>query len=252
MKNKINFLDWNNKILISSIKKIDWSIILIIVLDSLFYILSGYSILFWFQRINAKMSAFNLPNNIASLGYEQAQQLLGQEKSFYYLIIFSFIILLIAIIFLVSILKGIIWARTTKTKLTFNLISKFLALNLVWMGLWFIIFFLISYLVQPEAVGTFMIAALVISLYFTNTLYTMFMKNQNIKSIRDALKLNIMKIHLFLLPYIIIFLLLFIILKLSSILVFNYSDFVFAIMVVVYAAFVRYYVSTLASEAEKL
>ena len=131
---KSNFIDWNNKIFISSLKKIDLNIIPIILLDALFYFLSGYIFIFWLQRIQAKMAAFNLPQDLASLGYEKTQELAQEARAFYFLLIFSFIVLLIAIIFLASILKGIIWAKTTKTKITLGLISKFLGLNLIWMG----------------------------------------------------------------------------------------------------------------------
>ena len=249
---KSGFLDWNNNILVSSFKKIDLNIISIIIMDSLFYFLSGYLILFWLQKIQAKMSAFNLPANIASLGYERTQQLVSQAKSFYYLIIFSFVLVLVIIIFLASILKGIIWAKTTNTKISFKLISKFLALNLIWMGFWFVLVILISVLVEPASALTFMIISVILGLYFTNTLYTIFMKNPSLKSIFNAVKLNITKIHLFSLPYAVILLLLFIIVQLGKLLKFNYSAFLFGLIIVIYAALARYYLSTLVSGIEKI
>ena len=86
---KFNFLEFNNKILISSIKKIDLSIILIIILDALFYFLSGYLAVLWLKRIQEKIAVFNLPADLVSLGYEKANQLVADVRSFYYLIIFS-------------------------------------------------------------------------------------------------------------------------------------------------------------------
>ncbi|MBI2650354.1 hypothetical protein HYX04_03495 [Candidatus Woesearchaeota archaeon] len=208
---KPNFLEWNNNILMSSIKKIGLNVISIAILDFLFYILSGYLVVFWLQRVQAKMEAFNLPSDIVSLGYEKAQQLVGEVKAFYYLIVFSFVLSLVAVIFLASILKGIIWAKTTNTKITFKLISKFLALNMVWMGFWFALIISISLLIEPSSAVLFMAAAVALGLYFTNTLYTIFMKRQEFKSIINAIKLNISKIHMFLLPYAVLFLLLLII-----------------------------------------
>ena len=249
---KFNFIEWNNDIFVSSIKKIDISIILILVLDALFYFLSGYLIMFWLQRIQAKMSAFNLPTDVVSLGYERAQLLVSNVKSFYYLIIFSFILVCIAIIFLASILKGIIWAKTTKTKISSTLISKFLGLNLIWMSFWFLAVFLISWLVQPASAPTFMMITIILGLYFTNTLYTLFMKKQNFKSILSAVKLNIVRIHLFLLPYLIIILLSFIMLRLSNFLKFSYSTVFLGFILLVYVAVVRYYISALVVEIEKL
>ena len=235
----------------SSIKKIDLNIILIIILDFLFYFLSGYLIILWLQRIQAKMASFNIPTDVLALGAERAQQLVSEVKGFYYLIVFSFIVLLIAIIFLASILKGVIWAKVTGTKITFKLISKFLGLNLLWMGFWFVIVFFISFLANPVSAPISMISAIMLGIYFTNTLYTIFMKNQSLKSILGSFKLNITKFQLFLLPYIMIFLLLYVIIRLSNLLKFKYSTILLGLILIVYAAAVRYYASTLILEIEK-
>ena len=235
----------------SSIKKIDLNIILIIILDFLFYFLSGYLIILWLQRIQAKMASFNIPTDVLALGAERAQQLVSEVKGFYYLIVFSFIVLLIAIIFLASILKGVIWAKVTGTKITFKLISKFLGLNLLWMGFWFVIVFFISFLANPASAPILMISAIILGIYFTNTLYTIFMKNQSLKLLLGSIKLNITKFHLFLLPHIMIFLLLYVIIRLSNLLKFKYSTILLGSILIVYAAAVRYYASTLVLEVEK-
>lgn len=248
---KSNFLEWNNDIFVSSMKKVNLNIILIVILDALFYLLSGYLLVLWFQRIQTKMTAFNLPTDVVSLGYERAQQLVSDVKSFYYLIIFSIILVLIAIIFMASILKGIIWAKTTNTKISFALISKFLGLNLIWMSFWFIVVFLTSWLVQPASAPIFMMMAIILGIYFSNTLYTLFMQKQGFESIFSAIKLNITRIHLFLLPYIIIGLLFFIIIRLGNFLKFSYSTILLGLILLVYSAIVRYYVSALVLQAEK-
>lgn len=253
-KLKFNFVEWNNIILMNSFKKIDFSILLVVILDVLFYFLSGYFVVYWLQRIQAKVSTIALPSpeQLVSLGYEKAQQVLKDAKMFYYLIIFSFILLLIVVIFLASISKGIIWAKTTKTKISFALISRFLTLNLMWMSFWFVLVILISLLVQPASAPTFMLIVVILGLYFTNTLYTIFMKEQKFNSIIKAIKLNIAKVHLFLLPYLVILALLYVLSKLFGLVKFQYSSILFGAAILIYAAIVRYYVSTLVLEAEKL
>lgn len=249
---KLNFLEWNSNIFLNSIKKVNANIILIVVLDALFYFLSGYLVIFWLQRMQAKIAAFNLPADIISLGQERAQQLVSEVRIFYFLIIASFILLLIAAIFLASILKGIIWAKTTNTKLSFKLISKFLVLNLIWMSFWLILIILISLLVQPSSVPMFMLVAILLGLYFTNSLYTIFMKKQEFKSIFNAVRLSIVKIRLFLLPYAVIGLLLYVIVKLSNVAKFRYSQIFIGMILLIYAAIVRFYASALVSEIENL
>lgn len=246
-----NFLEWNKDIFVNSLKKINLNIIPIVVLDALFYILSGYLIIFWMQRIQAKMVAFNIPSDITSLGPEMAQQLAGEVKAFYYLIVVSFALLLIAIIFLASIIKGAIWAKTTDTKITLRLISKFFGLNLVWMGFWIALAVMISLFVEIASVPEFMAISIILGLYFTNTLYTIFMKEQKFNSIARALKLNILKIRLFLLPYAVFFLLLYAAVKISSLVHFRYSQILLGFAALIYAAAARYYFSALVLEIER-
>ena len=249
---KPSFLDWNSQILLSSLRKIDMSIISIVILDILFYFFSYYIFIFWLQRIQDKMATFNLPADIAILGFERTQQLVSEARIFLYIIIFSFILVLLAIIFIASIINSVIWAKVTNTKITFVLVSKFLGLNLIWMSFWFVLIFLISWLVQPASAPLFMITAIILGFYFTNTLYTIFMEKQKLRNIIDAVKLNITKIHLFLLPYAIIFLLFYIIFRINNIITFNYSSFFFGLVLVTYAALVRYYISNLVVEIEKI
>lgn len=278
---KSSFLEWNNNVFVSSVKKIDLNIILIIFLDALFYIASGYLLIFWLRRIQEKIAAFSLPSDVMSLGYERAQQLAGDVKAFYLLIVLSFILVLIAVIFIASILKGIIWAKTTKTKITFSLISKFLGLNLIWMGFWLLMVFLVSYLAEPSAAPRLMIITILLGLYFTNTLYTLFMTEQKFKSVTKSIKFSFTKIKLLVLPYTIFFIFLFIMLNVSVIT--KLSQAVFSLLIRLYGfiginanaisqfeipivllvsllanplfllsfAVFRYYISTLVLEAEK-
>lgn len=248
---KLDFVGWNIRILADSLKKIGIGIFLIMILDALFYFLAGYLIVVWLQRIESVIASFNLPADVLSLGYERTQQLAAGIKEAYYAIIFLFAVLLIAIIFLASILKGIIWAKTTNTKVTFSLISRFLGLNLLWMGFWFALVFLILWLAEPSAAPFLVSAIIILSLYFTNTLYTLFMKKQELKSIIRAIKLNIAKIHLFLVPYAAMLIVLFAILNLGAFLKFRYYPILILLIFVAYAAVVRYYASALVLEAEK-
>ncbi len=241
----LGFLEWNNKIFLSSLSKIDLNIVIIVILDFLFYFISVFLFIFWLQRIQAKMSTFVLPQDVVSISKEAAQHLVQDERAFYLLIIASLVLLAVAVIFLASILKGIIWAKTTKTKITLNLISRFLGLNLIWMSFWFLITFLISFLVERTLVRNFMIGMILLGFYFTNALYTIFMKEQKMRAIPKSIHLCIAKFHLFVLPYLLLSLLLFIIVKIAGMINFKYADFVLYSALILFMAFARYYISTL-------
>lgn len=257
MAAKVNFLRWNQNILVSSLKKVSLNIILIIILDMSFYALSGLIFLGWGRQITARMESVFLPSpdSLAALGIEKAQQAVAEARSFLLLLVLSVILLILAVIFLASVLKCIIWAKTTGTKITFKLMSKFLALNLIWMTFWFALIILASFLVKLSSAPAFIITIFMIGAFFTNTLYTLFMKNPMLSSIPEAVSLSIKKIHLFLLPYSIIFALAYILIKLIGIfkLAYSqiYSQIIFAFAIIVYLAFVRYYTSTLVLEAAR-
>ena len=256
----------------SSIKKISLGIVLIIILDILFYAISGFIVAAWYGQVKSRMESTSLPSSesLVALGAQKAQQAVTEARAFMLFLVFSIILLITAIIFLASIIKGIIWAKTTRTKLTFQLISKFLVLNLIWITFWAALLVLISIIIQPRALTTisdpqnpgsffqftnthlYVIIVVLMSSYFTNTVYSIFMMNKKISSIFEAIKIGVAKIHLFLLPYAIILLLLFILIRLSGMLNFRYSAIVLALMVIAYAAVVRYYCSELTIEIKRL
>ena len=244
--------------MLNAFKKIDLNLILIVILDAAFYLSVALSYFLWDKFMKVKAAAVNLPSNpnelasvIASLAPQKAEQIASQMKSYFFLLVFSFIVLIILIIFLASIFKSIIWAKAAKTKITLKFMSGFLLLNLVWMGFWAIILFLISYLMQPESVQLFLLISLALAIYFTNIIYPAYLQNHTLKSIGKSLKLGITKIHLFILPTILIFLILFILLWLISHLRFNYAFILGSLVLVIYAALVRYYAYELTIEAQR-
>ena len=220
---KQNFLNWNYNILVSSFKKINLkNAALILFLDALFYIFSGYFFLFWLQRINQKMESVYLPLDMASASVDNVQQAAKDAQSFYYLLIFSIALLILAVIFLSSALKGIIWAKTTGTKITAKLLSKFLLLNVAWLGFWLVMIFLILWLVQAGSVRFFLLGAILLSIYLSGIAYPIFMRDQTITSLAKAIKLGFAKINLLLLPYAIILVLFYIVLLASNLLRIDY------------------------------
>jgi len=256
-KNKIGFIEWNNNILVKSFRKMDFNILLIVILDSVFYLTAAGLFFLWDKFMKAKAAAINLPadpneivNTLTSLGPEKAQQLASEVKSYFFLLIFSFIAVVILVIFLAGIFKSIIWAKTAKTKISLKFMSGFMLLNVIWTGFWAVMIFLISYLVNPESVQTFFLISFIIAVYLTNILYPIFMRRQRLNSIGSAIGIGITKVHLFVLPNLIIFLVLLILTWAASKIAFNYSFFVTSFLLVIYAAVVRFYASELLAEAE--
>ena len=166
-----NFLDWNYKILVNSLKKIDFNIIIIVLLDALFYLFSIFIFNYLLKAIFLRMASINLPQGIGSLPLEKLQLIVKDSQNFFYMLILSFVLVMLAMIFLASIIKCIIWAKTTKTKITLKLISKFFILNLVWMGFWLALIVAIAFFVDQYSVALFSYIAIFLGIYFTNSLY---------------------------------------------------------------------------------
>ena len=246
-----NFLDWNYKILVNSLKKIDFNIILIVLLDALFYLFSIFIFNYLLKTIFLRMASINLPQGMESLPLDKLQLIVKDSQNFFYMLILSFVLVMLAMIFLASIIKCIIWAKTTKTKITLKLISKFFILNLAWMGFWLALIVAIAFFVDQYSVALFSYIALFLGIYFTNSLYSIFIKNPTFKAVKQALKLSTQKIHLFILPYVLIFLVLYIIIKLSSLPQSQYLSFMFAIVLLLCLAAFRYYISGLVFELKK-
>ena len=284
-KKNLNFFIWNYNILKNSLKKIDLNLIWIIFLDTLFYLASGYLIIFWFRRISAKIQAFSLPPDISAVSDQAAQRLAGQIADFNLMIKLSFFLLIVAIIFMASIIKGIIWSKSAKANISLNLISKFFVINLAWMGFWSALLYIIFTAVQPQLVSVFLLIALILASYMTFAAYSKFMQKQDFRDFFASIPLSFRKIRYLLLPYALIIILLFLIILTSSLLKLDklvyalaaklygaagieYSglanhgfsiEFIVLILVSVFAnpllrlvtAFSRYYFSALVSEMEK-
>ena len=89
-KNKTGFIEWNNSILINSLKHIDFNFIVIAILDAAFYLTIVFSFTAWFGFIKSKEAAINFPSDPS-----QFAGFLAVEKSFYFLLVFSLIAMVI-------------------------------------------------------------------------------------------------------------------------------------------------------------
>jgi hypothetical protein len=87
-----------------------------------------------------------------------------------------------------------------------------------------------------------------LAFHFTNSSYTLFIKEQRLHSILKALKISTKKIHLFLLPYLIMAISLFALIAGISFLTSNIL--IVLSLLIVCMAFLRYYISTLVLEIE--
>ena len=168
----------------------------------------------------------------------------------------SVALLALFIIFITSIVKGIIWAKTTSAKINIHLISRFLGLNLIWMGLWTGIIVLIGFAADKTALVSFASLLIVIALYFTNIIYSLFMKNNKISSITDGLKLGVSKISEFAIPNAAVLFVIYLIINSGNLVNAaqanaGYINLAIMVVLIAFIAFARYYTSTLVYQVQK-
>ena len=242
-KYNFRFLKQNYIILINSFKRINLKFFLILILDFLFYFVFIKVGNFILNQIQLRSNNVNLTPDILGLGQQGANQLLTSVRGFFIFLIISGIIFIILMVINFSFFKGYIWSITTNKKFNMNFFKKFFLLNIIWIPGWVIVIFFVSIGIKQETIPIFLITILIISFYFTNILYPLFLKNNKIKMIKEAFKLGITKIHHFIIPYAIIVTLFFVTSRILNLIASKISihPYTFFVVLFVFVAFLRYY-----------
>lgn len=228
-------------IFIDSFKKIDIKIFFIVFFDLAFYALAFLISITTFRTITNKAVAIDLSQDPLQAG---AEKLLAELSGFYFLLIAMLFLMILIIIVNWSILKGLVWGLTTKRKFNFKFFLRFFLVNLVWLGTFTILIFSIAFSFREEVLPIYMLILLLIWAYFTNIIYTLFMKNTK-KAVRKAFKLGFTKIHYFILPYLVlllIFLIVYLMMYLTTFLPQGIGIAIIASMLLFYFAWARFYI----------
>jgi len=241
---KEGYFKKNYNLFINSFKKIDLKIFHIVFFDLLFYSLVPLIAIATYKVIENRASLTNMPADLLQVGAETAENLLSDLKVFFFLLIAMLILMVITIIIDWSIFKGLAWGLTIKRKFNFKFFLKFFILNLIWLGTYAILIFLFALTFRESALWIYLLILTLIWTYFTNIIYTLFMKNEK-KAVRKAFKLGFTKIHLFILPYLILFIILsiiFFIMNLTTALPYGIGLTIIILTLLFYLAWARFYI----------
>ena len=244
MKKQLNFLEINHENFINSFKNINFNIVFMVFYDLLFYSASALVLFAGFKFMQKRAEAVNLPANILALNAQQAAGLLGSLRGFFYLLIFTVIFLILLLIINWSLFKGLNWSIASKRKFNLAFFKKFLLLNLAWLGSIIILVFLVAVSFNQSAVPIFLLAIFIISAYFTNILYALFMRENRFKAVKRAFALGFSKIHYFIFPYAVMVLILYVLFKLSSLITLPQRAYLAALILIftVFIAWSRLYI----------
>jgi hypothetical protein len=166
---------------------------------------------FSYNYIADRSNDVNLPSTIAQVGEQQAQQILGQIRGFYFLLILTPIIIFLLLTIFWSLFKGLNWSIALKKKFDLKYLKKFTLLNLAWFLILSLLIFLASTGTKQNVTPIFILVIILIAVHLTNILYVLFTQESSLKAVKKTFKMAITKIHYFILPYAVIALFLYII-----------------------------------------
>jgi len=258
--------------------KIDKKRFLSVIIFDFVFILASYIVLFlcgmWLNSSASKISELDLTTLT-----ENAVNELAALKSFYYGILVCSLLLIIFLFFAWSFFQGFIWNTILKKKFDLDYFKKFLLLNLAFIPLSIIIFFMAAvcfwsfnsvFLFFPTTglnknlimfilLVLFTFVFLPILLYminFISILYFYFTKKSKIlDSFKNTFDVAVKKIHLLYIPCLIMSLL-FVFLAVITI-PFNIlpvwlTSLVSFVLLVIYAAWARFYIAVVIAELERI
>jgi len=249
-----------DSLFMKSFKEIDKRLIHIVMLDALFYLALFGILLFTFTSLNWNFEAVkeSVPTLTDIVGDieggkidEDMTQKLTEINAIFYMAIARTILILV-VIFIVSLMvgilfKGLIWAKILHKKFDIHFYKRFALLNILWIIPWALIIVVFLFAIQSMIVFWYIIGIIILFLHFTNIIYVLFEKKKKFSIIlKDTFILGVEKIRYFLIPYLLIALVFFIlvhVLGLFSFLPWKIYVVFFVLILLVFFAWVRVYVS---------
>ena len=237
-----NFLTDNIITLKNSFKNINLTFLLIIVLDVLFYFILFQAGNYYLSIMQQKALGITLDQNLLA-DPAAASGLLETVRGFFFFLVASIIIFLLITIIVISLLKGVIWSLTVNKKLNLEFFKKFLILNLIWIPSWFLLAFLATVAIREGTAPLFVLVIFILTFYFTNILYPLFLKQNKLAMIKTSFSLGIRKIHYFIIPFAIIIISSLIISRIYNLIALNINlnPNVLLLIGIIYVAWLRYY-----------
>jgi len=173
--------------------------------DLLFYTCSFYLIVFW--NYLARLLSANVQLNPGSFDPTNPTMVNGAVSSMQNFMIFlgvSLLILAVIIVFVYTFFKGMIWLNMLKRKPEYRFFKRFALLNCIWFFSVFLIILVLAIVLRVEFAAYVLVIAAALALHFGINITAQYAKTCEIKeSFYQGLKKGL-RLHLFILPYIIV------------------------------------------------
>ncbi|MBS3131058.1 hypothetical protein J4212_01380 [Candidatus Woesearchaeota archaeon] len=204
-QNNQTYFQKNISVIKSAFKSPGKSIAMMSLMDILLYA-SAYAIfqialLLLLSLDSGSGSVVGLLSKILSLTQQQAENLVSQLIWILVRLLSIIIGAYIALILAWSLFKGISWNIAANKRFDVAFFRKFFLLNLFWAAILLALFLIISLGFQQSSVPMSLLAVSFIFLYFTPIIYAINTEKRRFGSIASGLKMGILKIHYFVLPF---------------------------------------------------
>ena len=185
--------------------------------------------------------------NIAFRTEEYISSMTSELKGFVMFMLFAAIAFCVLFILNWSFFQGVIYSNLSKAKFNIKFFGKFLLLNVLWLIPWFVLLFIVLFGSQVGSFVLFFYLVVLLFLHFSSILNILFVKNNKLKCIKNALKIGIVEIKNFLFPYFLVFVTYYII---SRFLYFKPIPVLTVVVFVIFFSWVQVYISGVISEVK--
>lgn len=261
-KKRVKKIIKKDSLFVKSFKDLDKRLIHTVMFDALFYLVLFGILILTFTSLSWNFEAVReaIPTLTNVMGdieggvmTEDVTQKLTELNTLFFIAIARTILILL-VIFVVSLLvgtffKGLIWARILHKKFDIHFYKRFALFNILWIIPWAVIIVVLLFAIRSTIVLWYILGIIIVFLHFTSVIYVLFEKEHKFSRIlKDTFILGVEKIYYFIIPYLLIVLLfsvLVYILRLFSFLPWQIHAIFFILVLLIYFAWVRIYISNI-------
>ena len=189
--------------LLKSFKDFSYKSLIIIAIDTLFFLFAAFIIKRWAEYVQNVISSVPLPEQLQAMSLEKAQEVMTPDPRL--LLIFSFVLIAAILIITFAITRSAVWMlsekRHGKRKLEIMQFARFSLISLCWYLIVLIPSLAIFMMMKQEINLVFLAVIVPVFMHYSLSMHLSLAKSQKFSVIITALKTGTKNIHIFLLCY---------------------------------------------------
>lgn len=185
--------------LLKSFKDFSYKSLIIIAIDTLFFLFAAFIIKRWAEYVQNVISSVPLPEQLLAMSLEKAQEVMTPDPRL--LLIFSFVLIAAILIITFAITRSAVWMLSGKKKPNIKEFARFSLISLCWYLIVLIPSLAIFMMMKQEINLVFLAVIVPVFMHYSLSMHLSLAKSQKFSVIITALKTGTKNIHIFLLCY---------------------------------------------------